>query len=219
MQKLTDQLKAARPGIVIYGIGDAAHKLEVSGHNEDDTIGVRAEDQDPDSIPEHRAIDVMLGPVFSASDALTLAKFLSGVPSNRVRLLYVIFDRTIWSRSNGWVARPYTGTNPHTDHLHASGEADQDENVTPWVISSNGVDMGIQITSANVQQALLDAGFLVGTEVDDDWGPNSQSSLTNAFKAAKAAGVFPSSFQLAVPAIAVSATIPAQEVTTHVVGS
>jgi hypothetical protein len=57
----------------------------------------------------------------------------------------------------------------------------------PW---KSGVDdMGVQITSANVQQALKDAGFLVGTDVDDDWGPNSQSSLTNTFKAIKSGGV------------------------------
>jgi len=48
--------------------------------------------------------------------------------------------------------------------------------------------MGVQISSAHVQQALKDAGFLAGTKVDGDWGRNSQASLTSAFKAAHDGG-------------------------------
>jgi hypothetical protein len=186
MQVLTNQVKAKRPGVVIYGIGDDAHKLEVSGHNEDDTPGVRAEDQDADTIPEHRAIDVMLGPSFSKADALRLVGDLVQYKNNTDRLLYVIFDGRIASRSAGWVTRAYQGSNPHTDHVHVSGEADADDNITPWELPTflnGGSTMGKQITSGNVQQALKDSGFLVGTEVDDDWGDNSQLSLTNSFKA------------------------------------
>jgi hypothetical protein len=138
MQVLTDQTKAKRPGVVIYGVGDAAHRLEVSGHNEDDTPGVRAEDQDADDIPEHRAIDIMLGTKFTKADADKLVHDLVTDPANRARLLYVIFNRQIWSASRGWTVRPYEGTNPHTDHVHASGEADADDNRNPWNLSDWG---------------------------------------------------------------------------------
>lgn len=138
MRVLTDQIKAKRPGVVIYGIGNEAHKLEVSGHNEDDTPGVRAEDQDPDNVPEHRALDIMIGPNFSAADAAALNKDLSTIPENQKRLLYVIYNRHISSASRNWTERPYEGKDPHTNHVHASGEADDDENISPWILSDWG---------------------------------------------------------------------------------
>lgn len=137
IQVLTDQVKAKRPGVVIYGIGDDAHKLEVSGHNEDDTAGVRAEDQDADTIPEHRAIDVMIGSRFTSADAKALFDDLRSNADNQKRLLYVIFDRHIASASRGWTVRPFEG-DPHTDHVHVSGEADADEVVDPWTLSDWG---------------------------------------------------------------------------------
>lgn len=50
-------------------------------------------------------------------------------------------------------------------------------------LAKGEIDMGRQITSANIQQALKDAGYVI--VVDDDWGPQSQSVLTAAFKDAK----------------------------------
>lgn len=132
MQALTDAIKRRYPGVVIYGIGDKAHKKRVSGHNEDDTPGVRAELQDSDSVPEHRAIDVMLGPHFSKSDGDALVSALVSSAEARNRLYYVIFYRYIWSRSHGWERRPYDGDNPHTDHVHISGWAADDENGSDW---------------------------------------------------------------------------------------
>jgi hypothetical protein len=138
MQVLTDQIKAKRPGTTVWGISDDAHKLTISGHNEDDTPGVRAEDQDDDNIPEHRAIDIKIDSHFSRTDANNLVKDLVDDPANQSRMLYVIFDRSIWSRSRNWIVRVYDGKNPHTGHVHISGEADDDANETPWVLSDWG---------------------------------------------------------------------------------
>jgi len=33
---------------------------------------------------------------------------------------YVIFDRHIYSATDGWVKKPYAGASPHTEHLHVS---------------------------------------------------------------------------------------------------
>lgn len=33
-------------------------------------------------------------------------------------LYYVIWDRRVWSTRTGWDGHPYTGDNPHTDHMH-----------------------------------------------------------------------------------------------------
>jgi hypothetical protein len=130
MQKLTDELKAEFRGVTIYGIGDAAHRSHPSGHNEDDTPGSKPELTDSDSKPEHRAIDVMIGPAFSRSDADALVSHL--ITRCRNRLYYIIWNGHIWSRSNGWVRRVYTGSDKHTDHVHISGWAEDDENRSTW---------------------------------------------------------------------------------------
>ncbi|PWW21077.1 hypothetical protein JD79_00204 [Geodermatophilus normandii] len=38
--------------------------------------------------------------------------------ARRLGVMYVIWDREIWSPSRGW--RPYRGASPHTDHVHVS---------------------------------------------------------------------------------------------------
>lgn len=132
MQALTDDAKAAHPGVVVYGKGDEAHALRTSDHNEDDTPGSKAAQTDSDTRPEHRAIDIMLGPAFSKTDAELLVAALVGSAGARARLYYVIFNRSIWSRSNGWVRADYDGDDPHTDHVHVSGWAADDENTAGW---------------------------------------------------------------------------------------
>lgn len=134
MQVLTTQLKAKYPGMVIYGIGDTAHQGSMSGHNEDDTAGSRPEDHDADSNPEHRALDLMIGRPFPVSEAWRVVSAMVAYQENQRRLLYVIFMRKIWRRATGWVEETYTQKDPHTNHVHISGEADDDENVTPWVL-------------------------------------------------------------------------------------
>lgn len=137
MQVLTDQVRAARPGVVIGGIGDKPHQDTVSGHNEDDTPGVKAEDQDEDDTPEHRALDFMVGPAFSQQDGDDLVHDLTTVPENQARLIYVNWRRSQYHRKNNWQPVP-NDDDPHDDHVHASGEADADENVNPWIFRKFG---------------------------------------------------------------------------------
>lgn len=132
MQELTDEIKDRHPGVVIGGIGDPAHKLRTSDHNEDDTAGSKAAQTDADTKPEHRAIDVMLGSAFTKADAYELIDELVGDAADRVRLRYIIFNGEIWSRSNGWKKADFDG-DPHTDHVHLSGDAADDENTRPWL--------------------------------------------------------------------------------------
>lgn len=154
IQTLTDNIKAKRPGVVIYGVGDDAHRLRTSGHNEDDTAGVNAEDQDSDNVKEHRAIDVMVRSKFTNSDADKLVHDLVTNPVNQARLLYVIFGRTIWSRTRNWVSRPYDGEKH--DHVHISGEADADENVSSWVLSNWGPAPGTPLPPSTPLQLVVD---------------------------------------------------------------
>lgn len=142
---LTSETQARYPGVVIYGIGDEEHKLRVSDHNEDDTAGSLAAQSDADTTPEHRAIDIMLGPAFSRVQADALIQRLLAEERRRMqqgqrsRLAYIIFAGRIWSRSNGWVEQPRT-SDPHNDHIHISGWAPDDENAAPWLTGATMAD-------------------------------------------------------------------------------
>ena len=49
------------------------------------------------------------------------------------RVEYLIFDKKIWSRSKSRAGnRPYTGSNPHTKHLHVSIRVDSANDTSPW---------------------------------------------------------------------------------------
>ena len=137
MQRLTDQLKARYPGVVIYGVGDDDHKRRPSAHNEDDTPGSLPDQQDADNVPEHRAIDVMVGPAFSRGQANEVVRDLVTYPANRARLTYVIFDGYIWSANNSpaWSRQPFT-SDPHRDHPHVNGRASDDENGADWILGA-----------------------------------------------------------------------------------
>lgn len=49
-----------------------------------------------------------------------------------VRAKYVIWNRRIASAEHGWRWRPYTGSNPHTKHMHVSIYAHRRGDVSPW---------------------------------------------------------------------------------------
>lgn len=123
-------------------IGDAAHQAEVSGHNPDDTVGVRAEYSDADTKPEVRAIDVdtdLRSPLYSMQDVIDR---ILVTPNDLMRLKYIIFNRTIWSKNNGWRPAEYTGIDPHTGHAHFSGDPLYDENDTAWSVEDMALTAG-----------------------------------------------------------------------------
>jgi hypothetical protein len=122
-------IKAVWPGVVVGWIGDPAHATRVSGHNPDDTPGVRAELTDADTLQEVRSLDVMFGPAFDGGDARALVSALI-TPSSRARLFYVIHDEATWGRP-AWTREDYDG-DPHTTHVHISGWVDDDANGADW---------------------------------------------------------------------------------------
>lgn len=96
-------IRANYPGITVYWIGNAAHQQEQSDHN-------------PDSRSVVHAIDAMINSIDQGNE------IVAWVLEDTRDVEYVIFNRTIWSRSNGFKPRAYTGSNPHTDHVHISGK-------------------------------------------------------------------------------------------------
>jgi hypothetical protein len=125
-------------------IGDPAHAAGVSGHNPDDTPGTSAERQDADSIPEVRAIDVDSDLRQPGLTMLKVIQAILGSPTERARLIYIIYNEVIWSASNDWQPRRYTGPNPHTQHAHFSGHPAADTNGSPWPsVLALGEDMDL----------------------------------------------------------------------------
>ena len=80
-------------------IGDTPHSKRKSEHN-------------PDSKGVVRAIDL----TGKGEQAQYLLDQVIGDP----RVHYVIHNGKIYSRSNGWKPRKYTGQSPHTEHVHVS---------------------------------------------------------------------------------------------------
>jgi hypothetical protein len=107
-----DLLLSTFPGSRNLGIGRVCEAEGVSEHKEGRAFdwGVSADD------PAERAsadavLSWMLGPDETGEFAI----------SRRLGLMYVIWDRQIWSAfmaNEGW--RPYVGVNAHRDHIHFS---------------------------------------------------------------------------------------------------
>ena len=80
-------------------IGDEAHQKTTSDHNPDGRGMVHARDFTTDGL-----------------DPAVLVAALIKHPSTQ----YVIWNRTIWSRTRGMAPARYTGSDPHTGHVHVS---------------------------------------------------------------------------------------------------
>lgn len=104
-------------------IGDAAHSARVSDHNPDTDGVVKAMDITND--PGHGVISRHL------AEAI--------VASRDDRVKYIISNRQIIAGSGGpnsWKWRAYSGTNPHTEHVHLSvrKQASYFDNVRDWAL-------------------------------------------------------------------------------------
>lgn len=115
-------------------IGDRAHQLSVSDHN-DDEVG-RVPIKDADSKHEVHAYDADAdlrepGLTMEMIVQQTLSRCRAGIEK---RLRYIIFNRRIWEASNGWKERDYTGASPHTEHAHfsASYETKREADTSSW---------------------------------------------------------------------------------------
>lgn len=105
-------------------IGDADHQTRQSDHNPDERGIVHAIDIDRDGIEPQYVIDRV-----ARTDRPTA---------------YVIYNRQIWSRTRNFAVRPYTGDNPHTDHIHVSilYGPDYETDIWAWDVADLGKGSG-----------------------------------------------------------------------------
>jgi hypothetical protein len=108
------------------GIGDTSHAAGRSSHNPDET-GNPEWDKDPDNTPEVRARDFdkdLRHPTVSAEEVVQhLLKYARNGTFWWLR--YIIFNKRIWRKSNGWRQEKYTGKNPHDHHFHVNNDFTQ----------------------------------------------------------------------------------------------
>lgn len=128
-------------------IGDLAHQGSVSDHNDDEIGNVPI--RDADSKHEVHAWDMdrdLREPGLTAEMLVqhVLARCRWG--SER-RIRYIIFDRRIWSASNGWRQQAYTGSNPHDKHVHFSFsyETAREADRSSWRLE----DIAVALTNAD----------------------------------------------------------------------
>jgi hypothetical protein len=178
---LTAEVRRLHPGTTVWTIGDAAHRASASDHNPNAADVVCAGDFLPD-----RGLDLAW-----FAERVRLAG-VAGHPAPK----YVIFNRRIASRSQGWRWRTYTGINPHTGHGHVSVGDGPDgrstgpyDDTSPWGLTTGGGadliglkkgDSGQQVTA--LQGLLRNAGFSPGT-VDGDYGPATAAAVLKMRKA------------------------------------
>lgn len=121
LDQLRKQVQIAYPNrsrISDGTIGDAAHCPGPSDHC-------------PNSADVVCALDLTHDPAAGADMDL-----LSESIKNDPRVKYLIWDRRIWNAriSRSW--RPYSGSNPHTKHMHISVHGAYDD-TSPWDLPGN----------------------------------------------------------------------------------
>lgn len=117
--------KQHHSGMVVGTIGDTAHQAEANS------------DHDPDEWHFVAAGDFMIGPHFTATDAEWLfQRIVTQIRMGDKRCAYAIYKRRIVSStvSPGSI-RTYSGTDPHTNHVHVSvPHGSQPHPTTSWHI-------------------------------------------------------------------------------------
>lgn len=123
-QGLGQEIRATNPQVVLYYIGDTSHQASKSDHNPCDCHEVVC------------AVDVMIS---GGPDLDQLAEHIrQRVLAGDQRTSYLIWNRRIFSGHGAdypagqW--RSYSGSNPHTDHIHLSirhGPERYDDS-SPW---------------------------------------------------------------------------------------
>jgi hypothetical protein len=100
-------------------IGDAKHSASKSDHNPDlaNNSVVRALDIDS-NLSSHKSESIYL------ADQIRL--YAKSEKANRIS--YVIHNKKIASRILNWKWRKYSGSNPHTSHVHVSFTPKGDKN-------------------------------------------------------------------------------------------
>lgn len=134
------------------GKGDAAHSTRTSDHNPwvIDASGI---------VGVVRAFDFDAGPGLHPDEnndvvgdtivAAVVAAARRGHPAMTYGS-YIIYEKTIYSYSYGFTARPYGGANPHESHVHVSVGRRRSayDSTAPWGVNAPTAEVSLPVVSA-----------------------------------------------------------------------
>lgn len=103
-------------------LGDELHAARVSDHN-------------PNAQGVVTALDITHDPAHGLDIAVESQRL---VLNNDPRIKYVIANKRIWEPGKGWQA--YSGTDPHTNHMHVSVNASNGDLTMPWNIEEEDME-------------------------------------------------------------------------------
>ena len=186
LDTLLAQFNSARPGrnkASDGGIGDTAHASRSSDHNPWYGPGIVT------------ARDFTHDPA-NGMDIAAVAEQLRASRDGRIK--YLIANRRIMAGAGGpspWVWRSYTGSNPHTKHVHVSVVASPAaDDASPWRLpmfdivsapepappaeSSRTLRRGSTGAKVTQLQRVLNAWYpWLGLAVDGDYGPATEGAV------------------------------------------
>lgn len=123
-------------------IGDTSHQASASSHNPD--LTGNPEYRDGDSVDEVRAWDCdkdLNDPAGVTAEQLVQTWIGKARAGAMPWLRYLIYNRRIWHKNNGWATQSYTGSDPHTSHIHVNSDFTQFADTvtgTDWYLSELG---------------------------------------------------------------------------------
>lgn len=140
-------------------IGDPSHAARVSDHNPDWAASGRYKGI-------VRAIDIDISP--DGRPDVDLRKMLLNTVVGDPRVWYVISNSVIYSVTNGWAARRYTGSNPHTAHVHVSLRHEHREfDTSPWFDEQKRPTQPKKQIKAQVDLSNVSEQFLIALGHED----------------------------------------------------
>jgi hypothetical protein len=170
-------------------IGDANHQNRNSDHN-------------PWVPPPAGGVVTALDLTHDRAAGADMDELAEALRSSRdPRIKYVIRNRRIFSSTvSPWMWRPYTGSNPHTTHMHLSVgtlRSAYDSN-RPWTLPTSWRNQTVdpqeraivEAVVRGIQEALVSAGADPGP-LDGRWGPRTQAALAASLTAQTVAAAAP----------------------------
>lgn len=159
--KLRAQIDAASPHrskVSDGSIGDASHAAKAS-----------ASDHNPSNGVVH-AIDITHDPAHGI-----YGHALSGYLTKDPRIKYVIFDGQIWKARTGKKEK-YTGSNPHSHHVHVSVKTEWADDDAPWTLGTLTVEP-VKPKYNDPVEFVREFQRVHGLTVDGIAGPKSWAAL------------------------------------------
>lgn len=119
-------------------IGDTSHAAGSSSHNPDQTGNPEYRDGDSKDEVRARDFDADLRDPAGVTMERVVQHIVEMARAGRLPYLrYVIFNKRIWQKSNGWKTQVYNGSNDHSKHAHFNSDYNQAAD------SATGVNWGL----------------------------------------------------------------------------